>query len=69
MNLKETLYKYDLIVTHYGLTAFEANSAGCAVILAATSRLHEKLSKSYGFCTLSRKQLELPFDASLFSDV
>ena len=69
VNLKETLYKYDLIVTHYGLTAFEANSAGCAVILAGTSRLHEKLSKSYGFCTLSRKQLELPFDASLFSDV
>ena len=69
VNLKETLYRYDLVVTHYGLTAFEANSAGCAVILAATSMLHEKLSKSYGFCTLSRKQLELPFDAALFSDV
>lgn len=68
-NLKETLYEYDLVVTHYGLTAFEANSAGCAVILVATSRLHETLSKSYGFCCLSRKQLDGAFDLSLVSDV
>lgn len=68
-NLKEKLYEYDLVVTHYGLTAFEANSAGCAVILVATSRLHETLSKSYGFCCLSRKQLDGAFEPSLFSDV
>lgn len=48
-NLKEKLSAYDLVVTHYGFTAFEAVAAGCAVILAGTSPLHVKLSESYGF--------------------
>jgi len=51
-NLKEKLYQYDLIVTHYGFTAFEAVSAGCAVILLGTSPLHEKLADMYGFAWL-----------------
>ena len=53
-NLKEELYKYDLIVTHYGFTAFEAKSAGSKVILVATSKLHKKLAKSEGFYCLSK---------------
>ncbi len=56
-NLKEELYKYDLVVTHYGLTAFEAVYAGCAVVLLATSRLHENLAKKYGFLCLSKHDL------------
>nr|MCR5763561.1 NTP transferase domain-containing protein [Treponema sp.] len=47
-NLKDKLFEYDLVVTHYGLTAFEAVAAGCAVILLGTSSLHEQLSKKYG---------------------
>ncbi len=51
-NLKEELYKYDLVVTHYGLTAFEAYAAGCGVLLVATSKLHKRLSKYAGFTVL-----------------
>ena len=48
-NLKEKLYEYDLVVTHYGLTAFEAQSAGCGVILLPTTELHLQLAKKYNF--------------------
>lgn len=48
-NLREKLYSYDLAVTHYGFTAFEALGAGCAVILLGTTPLHIKLSRSFGF--------------------
>lgn len=47
--LREKLYNYDLVITHYGLTAFEAASAGCNVITVSTTKLHEELSKKYGF--------------------
>lgn len=57
-NLASRIGEWDLVVTHYGLTAFEAVSAGCAVILLATSEIHEKLSKKYGFICLSAKDLE-----------
>ena len=52
-NLKEHLFEYDLVVTHYGLTAFEAMYAGCAVILLPTSKLHKNLAKKYNFAFLS----------------
>ncbi len=48
-NLKEKLFEYDLVVSHYGLTAFEASFAGCAVIMLATTKLHEKLAQNYDF--------------------
>ncbi|MBP3367064.1 MAG: methyltransferase domain-containing protein [Treponema sp.] len=55
-NLREHLYKYDLAVTHYGFTAFEALGAGCAVILLGTTPLHAELSRAYGFkCLLPNK--------------
>lgn len=56
-NLKEELYKYDLVVTHYGFTAFEAVAAGCAVLLMETSDLHKKLAKKYGFQFLAKSKL------------
>jgi spore coat polysaccharide biosynthesis protein SpsF (cytidylyltransferase family)/2-polyprenyl-3-methyl-5-hydroxy-6-metoxy-1,4-benzoquinol methylase len=48
-NLKELLYLYDVVITHYGFTAFEAAAAGCAVILFGTTPLHTALAKKYGF--------------------
>lgn len=56
-DLRERLASYDLIVTHYGFTAFEAVAANCAALLLATSPLHEKLSKRYGFACLKKSSL------------
>lgn len=58
-NLKEELYKYDLVVTHYGLTAFESVYAGCAVILLPTTPLHENLADEYYFSHISLGKLSL----------
>ena len=54
-NLREKIYEYDLVITHYGLTAFEAAFAGCAVIMLATTRLHEKLAQKYDFAFIQGK--------------
>ena len=47
--LREKLYEYDIVVTHYGLTAFEAVYAGCGVILLPTTKLHKQLAEKYNF--------------------
>ena len=57
-DLKEHLAEYDLVVTHYGFTAFEAVAAGTAVVLLATTKLHENLAKKYGFVCLNHSDLE-----------
>ena len=54
-NLREKIYEYDLVVSHYGLTAFEAVFAGCAVIMLATTKLHEKLAQKYNFAFIQGK--------------
>lgn len=54
-NLKEHLFEYDLVVTHYGLTAYEAKSCGCHVLLLAPSKLHEKLSLKFDFPLFEEK--------------
>jgi 2-polyprenyl-3-methyl-5-hydroxy-6-metoxy-1,4-benzoquinol methylase/spore coat polysaccharide biosynthesis predicted glycosyltransferase SpsG len=51
-NLNEHLTDYDLIITHYGLTSFEALYAGIPVLLASPTRYHEKLANKAGFWTL-----------------
>lgn len=51
-NLKERLAGYDLVVTQFGLTAFEAAWAGCAVLLASPSEEHERLARAAGFESL-----------------
>jgi 2-polyprenyl-3-methyl-5-hydroxy-6-metoxy-1,4-benzoquinol methylase len=48
-DLKEHLASYDLVVTQFGLTAFEAAWAGCAVLLLNPSRYHQALSRVSGF--------------------
>lgn len=69
-NLREKIYEYDLVLSHYGLTAFEAAFAGCAVIMLATTKLHEKLAQKYDFAFIPhgkidaakmQKALESPF--------
>ena len=57
-NLKEKIYEYDLVVTHYGLTAFEAAFAGCAVIMLATTKLHEKLAQKYDFAYIPEGKID-----------
>lgn len=55
--LPERIGEYDLVVTHYGFTAFEAASAGCLLLLLATSTLHKKLAQKYGCVCIEKKQL------------
>jgi len=52
-NLREQLFNYDVVVTHYGFTAFEAVAAGCGVVLLGTTPLHVNLAQKYGFKCLS----------------
>lgn len=52
-NLREHLFEYDLVITHYGFTAFEAVSSNCLVLTFAPTSLHKKLSKKMGFTKLS----------------
>jgi spore coat polysaccharide biosynthesis protein SpsF (cytidylyltransferase family)/2-polyprenyl-3-methyl-5-hydroxy-6-metoxy-1,4-benzoquinol methylase len=51
-NLRESLCHYDLVVTHYGFTAFEALAAGCKVILFSPSCYHYRLAVANGFSAL-----------------
>ena len=51
-NLRERLCEWDIVVTHYGFTAFEALAAGCAVILIAPTAYHHALGTAAGFSTL-----------------
>lgn len=66
--LREKLCEFDLVATHYGLTAFEALAAGCGVVLLPTSRLHENLSKKYGFAMLSVEELKSEPSGKFFDD-
>lgn len=50
--LRETLASYDLVITHYGLTAFEALAAGCRVILFSPTVYHYRLARHTGFTAL-----------------
>ena len=64
-NLREHLYEYDLVVTHYGLTAFEAMYASCAVILLPTTKLHKNLAQKYNFaCLADSKITEKGFESA-----
>ena len=60
--LREKLYEYDIVVTHYGLTAFEAVYAGCGVILLPTTKLHKQLAEKYNFAYVGETSIS---DSSL----
>jgi len=51
-NLVDHLPEYDLVFTHYGITAFEALYMGVPVLLVSPGALHEKLAKAAGFYSL-----------------
>lgn len=53
-NLKDSLYYYDLVLTSFGLTAFEALSAGAEVLLINPSDYHDRLSVNAGFPLIKR---------------
>ena len=57
-NLREKIYEYDLVVSHYGLTSFEALFAGCAVIMLATTKLHENLAQKYDFAFIPQGKID-----------
>jgi len=51
-HLRERLAEYDLLVTHFGLGAFEAVYARLPVIIISPSPYHERLSREAGFFSL-----------------
>lgn len=55
--LREKLFEYDIVATHYGFTAFEAVYAGCGVILLPTTKLHKKLAEKYNFAFVGDKEI------------
>ena len=48
-DLREHLAEYDLVITHFGITAFEALYAGVPVLLVSPTPYHEKLARRAGF--------------------
>ena len=52
-DLAEHLAQFDLVVTHYGLTAFEALWARVPVVLWNPSAYHQQLSRHAGFPTVA----------------
>jgi cyclopropane fatty-acyl-phospholipid synthase-like methyltransferase len=46
-NLKDCLHEYDLVITSFGLTCFEALAAGIPVILLNPTAYHRYLSRKY----------------------
>ncbi|MDR1466350.1 MAG: class I SAM-dependent methyltransferase [Treponema sp.] len=53
-NLGERLGKFSLIITHYGLTAFESLRTRTSVILVSPTRYHERLARKAGFLTIRK---------------
>ncbi len=52
--LRGELWKHDLVITHFGITAFEALASGVPVILVHPSRYHGLLGKVAGIPGIGR---------------
>jgi 2-polyprenyl-3-methyl-5-hydroxy-6-metoxy-1,4-benzoquinol methylase len=59
-DLKEHLSRFDLVLTQFGLTAFEAAWAGCGVVLLNPSGYHRELSRAAGFPEIGVGKPDLP---------
>jgi spore coat polysaccharide biosynthesis protein SpsF (cytidylyltransferase family)/2-polyprenyl-3-methyl-5-hydroxy-6-metoxy-1,4-benzoquinol methylase len=57
-NLRENLCHYDLVLTHFGFTAFEALAAGCYVMLFSPTLYHYLLGRDSGFSVLPPGSLD-----------
>ncbi len=55
--LSERLARYDLVITHYGMLAWEALWARVPVILVNPSAYHDALALQEGFVTVSRAEV------------
>ncbi|WP_461247048.1 methyltransferase domain-containing protein [Treponema sp. R6D11] len=53
-NLAERLYEYDIVITHYGITAYEALYAGTIVLLDHPTTYHKKIAKASGFPSINQ---------------
>ncbi|MCF7937250.1 MAG: methyltransferase domain-containing protein [Spirochaetales bacterium] len=51
-SLRELIAGYDLVITSYGLTAYEAVEAGVPVVLVEPSEYHHRLAEAAGFLEL-----------------
>ncbi|MCL2277616.1 MAG: methyltransferase domain-containing protein [Treponema sp.] len=56
-NLASRLHEYDLVITHYGITAYEALFFGTPVLLDHPTTYHRKIAKAAGFQSFSLKNL------------
>lgn len=66
-NAREHFAEYDLVITPFSLSLFEAAAAGCAVVGFHPSRYHQKLADMAGFHTIGvrhirQKRLKALFD-------
>jgi len=52
-NLREYLSSFDIFITHFGITAFEAVYAKVPVLLISPGSYHEKLGRKTGFVNYS----------------
>ncbi len=53
--LREELWRFDLVITAFGLTAYEAVGAGAGVLLLHPTGYHRRLARRGGFVSLSQK--------------
>ncbi len=49
IDVYKEMHRYDLFVSHYGLSVFEALRAGVPVVLINPSKYHQELSTNFGF--------------------
>ena len=53
-NLADHLYEYDIVITHYGITAYEASCAGVKVFLDHPTPYHKKIARAAGFSDINQ---------------
>jgi len=53
-NLASRLHEYDLVITHYGITAYEALFSGTPVLLDHPTTYHKKIAKAAGFYSFTK---------------
>ena len=57
-DLKEELYRFDVVFTSFGLTAYEAVNAGVIAILVNPTPYHRRLARIAGFPEAGLKELD-----------
>jgi 2-polyprenyl-3-methyl-5-hydroxy-6-metoxy-1,4-benzoquinol methylase/spore coat polysaccharide biosynthesis predicted glycosyltransferase SpsG len=68
-DLRDHLAEYDLVITHFGLTAFECLCARVPAALASPTPYHEKLAQNAGFFSLKKWEKERKIDSGFLNDI